>query len=141
MPTYHQIQKNEQGGKMRLIIIFCIGILLTGCAETVSENLTLQTLEENAKIGIFTAYNAIAAQTDDNPHITASGIQVTEGIIANNCLPFGTRIEVNNKTYEVQDRMNRRYGCDNFDIFMWDYEEAVEFGVQKLDYNIALEGS
>jgi 3D (Asp-Asp-Asp) domain-containing protein len=126
---------------MRLIIIFYIGISLTGCAETVSENQTLQTIEENVKIGIFTAYNAIAAQTDDNPHITASGMYVAEGIIANNCLPFGTRIEVNNKIYEVQDRMNRRYGCDNFDIFMWDYEEAIEFGVKRLDYNIALDGS
>ena len=123
---------------MRLIFIFFIGILLTGCAETVSENLTLPTMEETAKIGIFTAYNAHVAQTDDNPNITASGIQVTEGIIANNCLPFGTRIEVNNKIYEVQDRMNSRYGCDNFDIFMWDYEEAIEFGVQKLDYTVQL---
>ena len=126
---------------MRLIIILCIGISLAGCAETVSENLTLPTIEETAKIGIFTAYNAIPAQTDDNPNITASGKHVAEGIVANNCLPFGTRIVVNNRIYEVQDRMNRRYGCDNFDIFMWDYEEAIEFGVQKLDYNIASEGS
>ena len=75
-------------------------------------------------------------QTDDTPEITASGKRVKEGIVANNCLPFGTKISVDDRIFEVQDRMNKRYGCNNFDIFMWDYQVAIEFGVKELNYEV-----
>jgi 3D (Asp-Asp-Asp) domain-containing protein len=61
---------------------------------------------------------------------------VRKGIIANNCLPFGTKIKVNNKIFEIQDRMNERYGCDNFDIYMTKYYKAIDFGRQTLEYEI-----
>lgn len=88
------------------------------------------------KTGIFTAYTADAAQTDSSPTITASNQRVRKGFIANNCLPFGTKIRVNGKIYEVQDRMHNRYGCDKFDIYMVDYSDAVNFGVRPLQYEI-----
>ncbi len=88
------------------------------------------------KTGIFSAYTASVLQTDSTPMITASNIMVRKGIAANNCLPFGTKIRVNNKIYEIQDRMNKRYGCDNFDIFMTKYDHAVDFGRQTLLYEI-----
>ena len=118
---------------MRLIIVFIISLFLAGCSEVTRENTVLPFME---KSGIFTAYNAEAAQTDSTPLITASGQKVNRGIIANNCLPFGTKIEVNNEVFEVQDRMHERYGCDCFDIFMWDYQEARQFGKQELNYKI-----
>ena len=80
--------------------------------------------------GIITAYNPVEEQCDSTPDITASGKKVKEGYIANNCLPFGTIVIIDGKQYEVQDRMNSRYGCEYFDILMWDYKEAVEFGKQ-----------
>ena len=81
---------------------------------------------------IVTAYSADKWQTDDTPIITASNQKVREGIVANNCLPFGSKVVIGNKIYEVQDRMNPRYGCERFDIFLWDYTSAKEFGVQEL---------
>lgn len=120
---------------MRVLIVLCIAIFLMGCAEAIGEPPPLP-MPEREKSGIFTAYNADVAQTDDTPMITASGQRVSDGIIANNCLPFGTRIVVNRRVYEVQDRMNKRYECENFDIFMWDYQEAKEFGVQELNYRV-----
>jgi len=86
--------------------------------------------------GIFTAYTASVFQTDSSPMITASNINVRKGIIANNCLPFGTKIKVNNKIFEIQDRMNKRYGCNNFDIYMTKYYKAIDFGRQTLEYEI-----
>jgi 3D (Asp-Asp-Asp) domain-containing protein len=88
------------------------------------------------KTGNFSAYTASVLETDSTPTITASNQEVRDGVAANNCLPFGTTIRVNDKIYEIQDRMNGRYGCDNFDIFMWDYSEAIEFGRQILSYEI-----
>jgi len=88
------------------------------------------------RTGIFTAYTASVLQTDDTPMITASNMSVKRGIIANNCLPFGTRIKVNNKIFEIQDRMNKRYGCDNFDIYMTKSFTAIDFGRQRLKYEI-----
>ena len=88
------------------------------------------------KTGIFTAYTAIVSQTDSTPTITASSQKVREGVVANNCLPFGTRIKVNNRIYEIQDRMNERYRCDNFDIYLWKHSEALDFGRQTLKYEI-----
>ena len=86
--------------------------------------------------GIFTAYTASVAETDDDPTITASNQVVRKGIVANNCLPFGTKIKVNDKIYEVQDRMNERFGCDKFDIYMCDYYDAISFGRREMHYEI-----
>ena len=79
---------------------------------------------------VVTAYNPAPEQTDDTPHITASGEKVREGIVA--CpiwLEFGTIIEIDGKLYECQDRMHPKYWYQNrFDILMWDYWEARRFG-------------
>jgi 3D (Asp-Asp-Asp) domain-containing protein len=88
------------------------------------------------KTGIFTAYTAIVSQTDSTPTITASNQKIREGVVANNCLPFGTKIKVNNRIYEIQDRMNERYRCDNFDIYLLKHSEALDFGRQTLKYEI-----
>jgi len=88
------------------------------------------------RTGIFTAYTASVFQTDSSPMITANNINVRKGIIANNCLPFGTKIKVNDKIYEIQDRMNQRYGCNSFDIYMTKYHKARDFGRQILKYEV-----
>jgi 3D (Asp-Asp-Asp) domain-containing protein len=110
--------------------IFFIILGLSHKADT-DENMVLQQQK-----GVFTAYTACIDETDSDPMVTASNKKVRRGIIANNCLPFGTRIKVNGKIYEVQDRMNERYGCDKFDIYMCDHPDAVEFGKKVLSYEI-----
>ena len=79
-----------------------------------------------------TAYNPLPEQTDSTPFITASGERVRNGIVAANWFPFGTKLRINEEIYEVQDRMNKRYNYPYIDIFMWELEEAREFGRKKL---------
>lgn len=114
------------------------------------KDIVLQALEEKRdellakidkidnKIGVthmalVTKYNSLPEQTDDTPFITASGQTTRDGIVANNCLPFGSKVIINNKEYEVQDRMNKRYKCENYDIWSASYKEARQFGAQRLE--------
>jgi hypothetical protein len=86
------------------------------------------------KSGVFFTYNAEPGQTDGNPRRTASGKDVKIGYVANNCLPFGSIIEVEGiGKLEVQDRMNKRYGCDSFDVFKENREDNFK---KKLNYKI-----
>ncbi len=83
---------------------------------------------------IATAYSSTVWQTDDTPFTTAAGTQVRDGIIANNMLPFGTKIRIpelyGDKVFVVEDRMNRRKGDYQIDIWFSSYGEAKEFGAQ-----------
>ena len=81
---------------------------------------------------IVYAYNSLPNQTDDDPFITASGMHVIEGIVANNCLAFGTMVEIDGFVCEVQDRMNSRYGCEVFDIWMRNYDDAKNWGKKNI---------
>lgn len=84
---------------------------------------------------VITAYSSTPGQTDSTPFLTASGCYVKDGVIANNMLPFGTKIRIpeiyGDKIFEVQDRLNSRKGGDHIDIWLPSYQEAKEFGVKK----------
>ena len=88
--------------------------------------------------GIISMYNNLPEQTDSTPNINARGLKVQNGDIANNCLQFGSKVSIEGKTYTVNDRMNSRYSCEYFDIFSFDYDEAIQFGRQTLQVNIIL---
>ena len=88
---------------------------------------------------IVTAYTSSEDETDDTPHITASGERTRDGIVANNCLKFGTVVEIDSRHYEVQDRLNKRYGCERFDIWMESKGEAFEWGRREL--SVAINGT
>jgi 3D (Asp-Asp-Asp) domain-containing protein len=90
----------------------------------------------DVKMGVFSAYNSEEGQTDSDPFTMASGKRVHDGAIANNCLAFGTKVKVGEKTYTVEDRMNSRYDCDHYDIWMEGHSEAVKFGRKSLEYQI-----
>jgi len=83
---------------------------------------------------VITAYSSTVFETDDTPHITASGTHTRDGIIANNLLPFGTKIRLpelyGNKIFVVEDRMNRRKGPYHFDVWFPSHGEAKNFGAQ-----------
>lgn len=81
-----------------------------------------------------TMYNAVPAQTDKDPHITASGKRISKNTAA--CperLAFGTRIMTQGKRYVCEDRMAKRYRQgDYFDLIAEDEKTARLFGRQKL---------
>jgi 3D (Asp-Asp-Asp) domain-containing protein len=92
--------------------------------------------KESIKIlAIVTAYSSTPWETDGDPHITASGKIVRDGVIANNLLPFGTKIKIpeifGDKIFVVEDRMSFEKGNYQFDVWFEDYFEALNFGAQK----------
>jgi 3D (Asp-Asp-Asp) domain-containing protein len=78
--------------------------------------------------GQVTAYSSEVGQTDSTPFHTANGTRVERGVLANNCLSFGTRVEIDGEEFFVNDRMNKRYGCQDFDIWFEDTDEAIIYG-------------
>ena len=80
--------------------------------------------------GIVSGYSSEVGQTDSTPFTMANNKRVRDGVIANNCLPFGTKVVIAGKEYEVSDRMNRRYDCSHWDIWFSDRSLALEFGRQ-----------
>lgn len=104
-------------------------------------------------------YNSLPNQTDSDPCIAASLINLCEGqvyrnkasqggvqarvpqraysYIANNCYPFGTIVDIGDRTnLVVVDRMNARYGCDVWDVWFSEYDEAIQWGKRKVDIKI-----
>ena len=92
--------------------------------------------EVKGKVGEFSAYSSEVAQTDSDPFTMASGKRVYDGAIANNCLAFGTKVKVNGKVKVVEDRMNSRYGCDHFDIWIAETNDALAFGRKNIEYTV-----
>lgn len=82
----------------------------------------------------LTAYSSTKDQCDADPFTTASGSKVGEGLIANNGLPFGTRIRIpeyfGDRVFIVQDRMNARHGSHVADIWMTSRNQAKQWGVK-----------
>jgi hypothetical protein len=77
------------------------------------------------------AYSSTPDQTDSSPFIAAWGDRVFLGMVANNCLPRDTVVEIFGWRYRVRDRMNSRYGCQWFDIWHETREKAKQFGKKR----------
>jgi len=84
---------------------------------------------------IITAYSSTVQETDESPFFTASGSYVKDGIVANNLLPFGTRIRIpeiyGDKIFLVEDRMNWKAGNYHIDIWEGSYQDALNFGAKR----------
>ncbi len=89
---------------------------------------------------ILTAYSSTQDQTDDTPFVTASGKTVADGVIANNMLPFGTKVKIpalfGDKIFIVEDRMHSRKGKYQADIWMPEYSEAKNFGAKLTEIEV-----
>lgn len=85
---------------------------------------------------VVTAYTSRPEETDDTPFITASNKRVADGILANNMLPFGTKVRIpelyGDKVFTVEDRMNKRMGNYRADIWMAEYKDAKNFGAKSV---------
>lgn len=85
-----------------------------------------------------TAYNSLAAQTDPTPFIAADGTRTYWGMIAMNCVPFGTKVRIpsmyGSKVFKVHDRGG--FGCNHVDVWMQHYGDARKFGRRALTIEI-----
>ena len=89
---------------------------------------------------VITAYSSTPDQTDDTPFITASGGYVGDGIIANNMLPFGTKVKIpalyGDKVFTVEDRMASYKSNYHIDIWMPTRTSALNFGVKTTEIEV-----
>jgi 3D (Asp-Asp-Asp) domain-containing protein len=92
---------------------------------------------------VITAYSSTVEETDSTPFITASNTTTRDGVIANNLLPFGTKVRIpevyGDKIFVVEDRMNARKSGYQFDVWLPSHVEAEQFGVKRTYIEI-LEG-
>lgn len=136
---YYKIWYFFLGIVFGLIIISLFLFLFLKSGKTQPADFKVEIIKENNnKItdAIITGYSPSVDETDDSPFIAASNRRVFEGMIANNCLKFGTRVKINGKIYEVWDRMNKRYSCKHFDIFFWTKAEALKWGRKIMEVEI-----
>ena len=89
---------------------------------------------------VVTAYSSTPDQTDDTPFITASGLHVAENIIANNLLPFGTKIRIpslyGDKIFTVGDRLASYKSKYHVDLWMPSRVMAINFGVKTVEIEV-----
>ena len=65
---------------------------------------------------------------------TASGAKPTAGwTVANNVLPFGTKVEINGHVYCVEDRGDSRMNDFWFDIYCDGHQEALDRGMYQAE--------
>ena len=103
------------------------------------EEVVIEKQPSNEFLAEVTGYNALSAQTDATPTITASQKRVKDGMIA--CprkYPFGTRFLIKGREYVCEDRMHIR-NDEMFDIFFESYGDAMAFGRQRLLIKLAEE--
>jgi len=139
------MNKDDPLPKILLLGIILFSILKIPIVQGGSQNERLermflkgQTYYVREIEGEVSMYNNLPEQTNSDPNTTANGDTVYVGGVANNCLPFGTRVLINDEVYVVNDRMNSRYPCKNFDLFSFSKEEAINFGRQELVIKIIL---
>jgi len=157
--TIYNIKNAILSGKNPLFSYLFVGIIVTIClvgiaiprainadlANTTNASYVAKTTNVATKATktiqvVVTAYSSTPDQTDDSPFTTASNKTVRDGIIANNMLPFGTKVKIpslyGDKIFVVEDRMNKRKSDYHFDIWMPTRDSALNFGVKTVDIEI-----
>lgn len=117
--------------------------------EQVQEMQELLTVEQTRpEVYTVTAYCSCeiccgewATKRGDGPVIGAYGVELTPWYSVAAPLPYGTKLKIDGKTYEVQDTTASwivdRYAGRIIDIYMGDdHQVAVEFGKQELEVTV-----
>lgn len=137
--------KNNNNINSSTSIFYCLpqkegNILLASNKTFIQKEKKEKPVAKKIKV-IISAYSSEEGQTDDTPLITANGTLVKDGVVANNMLPFGTKIKIpglyGNKIFTVADRMHPRKGNYKVDIWFPTREEAINFGVKEAYIEIA----
>ena len=122
-----------------LLQLALIGVLLSANAVAVVDaphpgrdiNLPPEPLRFHAAATV-TAYSSSPDETWGDPFITASGRRVFDGLVAcPRALPFGTKVRIDDRTYQCYDRLHRKYD-HRFDIWMSTKNAALAFGKRQL---------
>ena len=83
---------------------------------------------------VVTGYSSSPHETDETPHVTASGTLTRDGVVATNLLPIGTKVRFpelfGDKIFLVEDRMSSRAGYQA-DIWFPSALEALVFGAKR----------
>lgn len=105
-------------------------LIIEECLVGINNPKTAAKTPKRLKVFI-TAYTSRTEETDDTPHITASGTKTRPGIVASNFLPFGTIIKIPSifgpRKFVIEDRMHHRYQ-KTIDVWFESVEEAFQFG-------------
>lgn len=92
-----------------------------------------------------TVYNSVPEQTQGDPFVTASGERVRDGIVAANCLPFGTKLRMpdmyGDKIFVVKDRLAADKSCYILDIWQEWTPDAKSFGAPTTKIEIIERGA
>lgn len=79
-----------------------------------------------------TVYHSVPWETDSDPFTTSAGTHVRDGIVAANCLAFGTRLRMpelfGDKIFVVEDRLHPSKTCFVIDIWQEYNPPAPSFG-------------
>ncbi len=121
---------------LKIILILFIFIFNSSCT-TMEDPYAWKPLKVTA-----TAYNSLAYQTNDNPHITAFGDSLKPGLkyiaVSRNLLALGldyntpVKIEGLEGVYFVKDKMHHRW-VNKIDIYMGtDVKAAKQWGRKKV---------
>jgi len=128
------VKKLSLTGSIFAGIFVCVCILGISFPQTTSADYAK--IADNFKtITVkLSAYSSNSDQTDDTPFITASGKHVSSDIVANNMLPFGTKIRIpelyGDKIFTVGDRMNKNKSNYHIDLWMPSKPMALNFGIK-----------
>ena len=115
-------------------------IMFSGEENTGWQSLPVAPLRQPRKMIVeITAYSSTVDQCDSDPFTTANGSRVKDGILAANFVPFHTKVRIpsvyGDKVFTVEDRMNRRFS-NRVDIWMASRQEAIEFGVKRIEIEV-----
>lgn len=91
------------------------------------------------KVVTVTAYSPRESETDSTPFITASNGQVRPGIVAvsrdlfESGWVFGKKVYIKNMGVFIIDDLMAESKREQLDIFMYDSNQALHFGVKKME--------
>jgi len=121
------------------LLLVIILLLLLILAATLKNVVVVENLQ--AKISpiekiYFARVTAYSPMETCGPCIMASGRYVYIGAIAcPRAIPLGTKVEIGGTLYTCEDRtalwLEQQRG-PTFDIFMWRYKDALNFGSQRI---------
>lgn len=91
-------------------------------------------------ISQVTVYQSVPWETDSDPWTTAAGTRARDGVVAANCLPFGTLIRIpelfGDKVFVVEDRLHPRKSCYIIDVWREYSPQNKAFGAPKATIEI-----
>ena len=104
-------------------------------AETAPEEVGME--KHLYGVCVITHYCGCSACCGAWGNATASGTTPTAGwTVASNCLPFGTKVEINGHTYCVEDRGDSNMNDFWIDIYCGGHQEALDRGMYQAEVYI-----